>query len=208
MIFLASPVIWVLFATSVGALTIILLKLWQLLQLKPEDHQNLELVLDLWVKGRREDAHEQVDVKCFGADVLILAMRELSKSVSVDHLREELERLVIKKIEELRSLLPALEVIATVSPLLGLLGTVLGMIEAFQAMEAAGSRVDPAVLSSGIWQALLTTAIGLAVAIPTLAVFNWLDRKVQRISSWLSDSVTRLFTAAHGINTIELIANR
>jgi biopolymer transport protein ExbB len=56
--------------------------------------------------------------------------------------------------------------------LLGLFGTVLGMVEAFRQLELAGSQVDPAVLSGGIWQALLTTAVGLAVAIPAVLAHN------------------------------------
>ena len=81
----------------------------------------------------------------------------------------------------MRAQLPALEVIGTLTPLLGLLGTVLGMIAAFRAMEVAGSQVDPSVLSGGIWQALLTTAMGLAIAIPVMAAYNWMDRKSQRV---------------------------
>jgi biopolymer transport protein ExbB len=59
-----------------------------------------------------------------------------------------------------------LELISTIAPLLGLLGTVLGMIAAFQALQESGSRADPAILAGGIWEALLTTAAGMAVAIP------------------------------------------
>ena len=68
------------------------------------------------------------------------------------------------------------------------------MIVAFQNMEAAGSRVDPSVLSGGIWQALLTTAVGLAVAIPVVAVHSWMERRVERIAASLNDAVTQVFT--------------
>ena len=69
------------------------------------------------------------------------------------------------------------------------------MIEAFQAMETAGNEVDPSVLSGGIWQALLTTAVGLAIAIPVLAVYNWLDRRVEWVNARLSDLITQIFTS-------------
>lgn len=72
----------------------------------------------------------------------------------------------------------------------------MGMIVAFQQMEAAGSQVDPTVLSGGIWQALLTTAVGMAVAIPVVAVHAWLERKTERVAALMSDSVTRVFTTA------------
>ena len=84
--------------------------------------------------------------------------------------------------------------IASLSPLLGLLGTVLGMIEAFQQMEAAGSQVDPSILSGGIWQALLTTAVGLAVAIPVVIMHGFFERKCDRIAFLLDDALTRVFT--------------
>src|SRR3546814_3183218 len=73
-------------------------------------------------------------------------------------------------LEGLRGQLGALEVIGSVSPLLGLFGTVLGMIEAFRQLAEAGSQVSPAILSAGIWEALLTTAVGLAVAIPVVVL--------------------------------------
>ena len=198
-VFAGSPVVWVLLAMSVLALTIVLLKIWQLVQLRPESNAPLEAAIGEWCGGHHAQAIEKIDQSSFGGDILLLAMQASSKGLPMEPLREELERMAITKLKELRSLLPALEAIATLSPLLGLLGTVLGMIEAFQAMEAAGSRVDPAVLSSGIWQALLTTAIGLTIAIPALALYNWLDRKVQRVAEWLSDATTRIFSVHHGI---------
>ena len=71
-----------------------------------------------------------------------------------------------------------LDFVAQLSPLLGLFGTVLGMIEAFQAMQGAGSQVDPAILAGGIWVALLTTAAGLAVAMPVSAAVTWLEGRL------------------------------
>ncbi len=79
-------------------------------------------------------------------------------------------------------------------PLLGLLGTVIGMIEAFQAMEAAGSQVNPSILSGGIWKALLTTAIGVAVAIPVSIIHSWFERKVEVQATFVQDDLEKLFT--------------
>jgi len=70
------------------------------------------------------------------------------------------------------------DTIAQLAPLLGLFGTVLGMIAAFQAMQAAGNATDPAVLAGGIWVALLTTAVGLAVGMPASVVLNWFESRV------------------------------
>ena len=86
-----------------------------------------------------------------------------------------------------------LELIATIAPLLGLLGTVLGMIAAFQALQAAGSRADPAILAGGIWEALLTTAAGMAVAIPASMALTWFESVVDRLRLEMEDFATRIF---------------
>ena len=114
--------------------------------------------------------------------------------LSLDELKTEAIRKARKSIAPLGKQLRTLEVIATIAPLLGLFGTVLGMIEAFKAMEAAGSQVDPAVLSGGIWQALLTTAAGLAVAIPVSMVHSWFERKLEVRASILEDDIDRINT--------------
>jgi biopolymer transport protein ExbB len=73
-----------------------------------------------------------------------------------------------------------LDTVAQLAPLLGLFGTVLGMISAFQALQEAGAQVDPSVLAGGIWVALLTTAAGLVVAMPTAAVLSWFEARMDR----------------------------
>ncbi|WP_085584233.1 MotA/TolQ/ExbB proton channel family protein [Thalassospira mesophila] len=88
-----------------------------------------------------------------------------------------------KEIDGLNGGLRLMAAIAVLSPLLGLLGTVMGMINAFQQMEGAGSRIDPSVLSGGIWLALLTTAIGLVVAIPATALHMWMQGIISRAAA-------------------------
>ena len=73
-----------------------------------------------------------------------------------------------------------LETIVQAAPMLGLLGTVLGMIEAFGKLAANGGVGDPGQLAGGIWIALSTTAAGLAVAIPFYFVVNWLEERIER----------------------------
>ena len=72
------------------------------------------------------------------------------------------------------------------------------MIEAFQAMEAAGSQVNPALLSGGIWQALLTTAVGLAVAIPVSMLHSLLERRVENRAALLLDELEQMLTLLAG----------
>ncbi|MCY3885786.1 MAG: MotA/TolQ/ExbB proton channel family protein [Gammaproteobacteria bacterium] len=193
-----GPVVWVLLAMSVAAVSIIVLKLWQFATTKPEDEGNLDQVLSMWRRGDYKPAIDQLSSGIFVGDVAQFAMQNLNNGeTDEDVLKEELDRIAIFKLNALRSFLPALETIGTLSPLLGLLGTVLGMIDAFQAMEAAGTQVDPSVLSRGIWQALITTALGLSVAIPALVAHSWMDRKVQRVATQFNDCITQLFTSFH-----------
>ena len=87
-----------------------------------------------------------------------------------------------EEIRELRKNLRGLEVIATISPLMGLLGTVIGMVKAFNKVAQYKGQVDPSLLAGGIWEALLTTAAGLALAIPVVILLNYFERKVEAIS--------------------------
>jgi biopolymer transport protein ExbB len=81
--------------------------------------------------------------------------------------------------------LTSIQLIAQVAPLLGLLGTVIGMIEAFAAIQQqAGNAVDPTLLAGGIWQALVTTVAGLVIAIPALAAHSWLENTYE---NWLAN---------------------
>jgi biopolymer transport protein ExbB len=88
--------------------------------------------------------------------------------------------------------LSPLSSIATISPLIGLFGTVLGMIEVFQRLSALGGRADVALLSGGIWVALLTTAFGLLIAVPTLLSHQYFSRLVAERSENLDLVLSRL----------------
>jgi len=191
---IGGPVVWILSALSVFALSIILLKLWQFALLRPESLGDVHKSLKFWNQGDTQSARESLNARKPVSRIVLLAMDGLCQEKPPATLQEELSRQANQLIHQLRSLLRPLEVIASLSPLLGLMGTVLGMIVAFQQMEAAGNQVDPSVLSGGIWQALLTTAAGLAVAIPVAAIHSWLDRKVERVTHLLNDSVTQVVT--------------
>ncbi len=190
-----GPVVWILSALSVIALAIILVKLAQFAVSRPEKSAHLKYVLQHWRDGEQELALAKLNSQRPVDELTALTMNGLAGTeVNMSLLKEELDRVATLRLNQLRAYLRPLEVIATLSPLLGLLGTVLGMIVAFQQMEAAGNQVDPSVLSGGIWQALLTTAVGLAVAIPVVMAHNWMERKVERVAALMNDTVTRVFT--------------
>jgi len=89
--------------------------------------------------------------------------------------------------------LKILEVIAALAPLLGLLGTVMGMMTAFDAMASAQGQANPSELSGGIYEALSTTAMGLAIAIPFAAVAAWMEFWLRRAQQRINDLLVRVF---------------
>jgi len=112
-----------------------------------------------------------------------------------EQIRETLEDVSLYEIPILERRMTALATIAHISPLLGLLGTVTGMVRAFQTIQLkAGTLnpVSPGDLAGGIWEALLTTVFGLMVAIPTFVFYNILVGKVNAIVLDMERSATEL----------------
>lgn len=110
-----------------------------------------------------------------------------------DHVEAEAQRVGSRVLQRLENHLGVLEFIARVAPLLGLLGTVLGMVDLFMGLQSAGGQqLDIATLASGIWKALLTTAGGLVVAVPVLAAHALLSARIERFRLDMSDSIARL----------------
>ncbi len=92
-----------------------------------------------------------------------------------------------REIEYLGRRLGVLAICGNISPLLGLLGTVFGMIKAFMAVESLGGRVNAAVLAGGIWEAMLTTAFGLLVAIPLIIFHGYLEGRLAAAQTELEE---------------------
>ncbi len=112
---------------------------------------------------------------------------------SQDMAKEECARVANQQLHSARQGLRLIDLIVTIAPLIGLLGTVLGMIDAFQALQDSGTQADPAALAGGIWEALLTTAAGMAVAIPASVLLSWFDSTIANVQADIEDMATRLF---------------
>ena len=189
LIFQGGPVMVVLLALSVFATAIILLKTFELLRLRLEARRALAGVSDLLTAGREDDAARMLASSRHPiARALTTALRVGSDpSIGPGAAEAEVQRVGSAEIRALESWMRGLSAIGHLSPLLGLLGTVLGMIAAFMSIEDAGPRVDPALLSGGIWEALLTTAFGLTIAIPCMAAFYVIEGEVDRIRAVMRD---------------------
>jgi len=92
----------------------------------------------------------------------------------------------------LEKYLAILVTIATIAPLLGLLGTVTGLIRAFMVIQLKGGLVNPGDLAQGIWEALITTVAGLTIAIPTYIAYNYFVSRVNNFITEMEKSTTRL----------------
>lgn len=111
------------------------------------------------------------------------------RGVANDDLRARTAARIEREFERAGAGLRLLDVIAQVAPLLGLFGTVLGMIAAFRTLQEAGGTADPAVLAGGIWVALVTTAAGLVVAMPASMALSWFDGRLERHDRALRDAL-------------------
>lgn len=194
-----GPVVAILLAMSVLALAIVLLKLYQFHAVRIGERRLPRRVLELYRGGHSQEALRLADNSPNPvAQLLALTLRGRQRELDEGRVREEVYRVGADCLERLRAYQRPLEVIASLAPLLGLLGTVMGMIKAFQQLQNAGARIDPAMLSGGIWEALLTTAVGLGVAIPVVALASFFERRVERLAHDMNDAVTQIFTVDLG----------
>ena len=112
-------------------------------------------------------------------------------SASRDVLENALQEAILKELPGIERFLPTLSVLAAIAPLLGLLGTVTGMIDTFQVITRFGTG-DPRMMSGGISEALVTTQLGLGVAIPILVMHHFLERKADKIIDEMEEKGTAL----------------
>ena len=111
----------------------------------------------------------------------------MNREITMKSRESEIARVGAAELRYLESHLRGLEMTSTVAPLLGLMGTVIGMIASFATLSQAGSRVDPSMLAGGIWEALITTVGGLCVAVPALAAYYLIDAQIERVRATMRD---------------------
>ena len=171
---LGGWVVALLLGLSVLAGALVLWKLWQFHALGLGRDAALREALVKWDAGQPQAARACVSGLHTPLAALAAQAMATPQAALRDRLYAESEALMARYEAGFR----ALDAIAQIAPLMGLFGTVLGMIEAFQALQGAGATVDPSILAGGIWVALLTTAVGLAVAMPVSLVLTWFEARV------------------------------
>lgn len=190
-----GPIVLFLMGLSIVATAVVILKLWQFTWVGVARTGHAEKALNAWLKGERDTALSLLQGKRNPtARVVRHGMQGIINGASDAHLREDVERIALSELASLRAFTRVLDATVQLAPLIGLFGTVIGMIYAFQSLQAAGAEADPTVLAGGIWVALMTTAVGLAVAIPT-AFFNyWLEGRIEREQHAMEAALTSLLT--------------
>jgi biopolymer transport protein ExbB len=155
--------------------------------------RKLHNAIDQWHEGQQQislDALKTMNLSF--ADDLAYGL-EHQQSQDKEQVRTELVRRAMNFLRDYRQGMRPLELIYYLAPVLGLLGTVLGMIDAFRGIaENANAGNEGATLAGGIWEALLTTAVGLTVAIFFTVLHSLLASKLEKITLEISDLVERV----------------
>ncbi len=199
-----GPILWLIAGLSVVSLAVIMWKICRLISIGAWSKSHTSLAIKHWeIKETEAALSTLLNKKSIRSRVIYHAMKCISDpTMDLERAREEIQRQARFDLLEARHGLRSLELISTIAPLLGLLGTVLGMIEAFQAMQETGNSTDPAALAGGIWEALLTTAAGMAVAIPSSIALVWFETLCENLEGDLEDLATRVFIRGPHIREI------
>ncbi len=186
-----GPVVAILLGFSVLALAVALYKTLQFSSAGVGRHGRLQRSLRLWDSGKPDLANQEL---AHSSNYLVPVVQSgyTAADIAPTELTARLEADAEAQFLQLERGFRFLDNVAQLAPLLGLFGTVLGMISAFQALQDAGNQVDPSLLAGGIWVALLTTAVGLAVAMPTSLVLSWLEQRMDAERVFASQAIQRI----------------
>jgi biopolymer transport protein ExbB len=176
-----GPVMWIILACSVIAVFIFLEKLFYFHRVQINAGDLVRGLLNVLKKNSIVEAISLCD-DTPGPAAHVLRAAILAFEVGDDNLKQAIEDAGLAEIPRLEARMKILGTIAYIAPLLGLLGTVLGMINIFRTITTRGAMVNASDLANGIGQALYTTAAGLCVAIPCYIAYNYLVSRIESIT--------------------------
>ena len=182
---------------SLLAISVALYKWLQFLRLGVGRRRQAEEILDNWLSGRADLAMQMaMQRRSVLARILQAVFSGIQARPGDTTYAEELGRqTAIIELANMTDRMRTLEMVVQAAPMLGLLGTVVGMIDAFSALAIAEGAVDPTILAGGIYTALTTTAVGLAVALVAYFVANLLESRIERERNLIE---TVISAAIHG----------
>lgn len=190
-------ILGVLAAVSVLALTVAFYKVVQFASLGVGRRKAADQILDRWLSGDGDGALRLAERRdSAGVRVLFAALSGF-RAAPQDrtYVRELATQSALEELGRMTAHMRAIDSVVQAAPMLGLLGTVVGMIEAFAQLSRSAGAVDPSVLAGGIWTALLTTAVGLAIAIFFYFIAMWLEGRIARERAALERLIS---TVLHG----------
>ncbi len=184
-LFLAGgPIMWPILLSSIFAFAMIMEKFWHLHKIKIDTQDFLSKILNKMKRHEIKEAMHLCDnTKSPVAHILKAGILKYDRQRT--QIIEAIEDASLYEVPKLEKNLPMLATIGHIAPLLGLLGTVTGMVRCFQTVQLKATSfnpISPGDLAGGIWEALLTTVAGLVLAIPTYVAYNYL---VSRINSFV-----------------------
>ncbi len=186
--------VWPIVLVGVVALLLVLERFYTLGRIRSNSERNMQHILEMVSSGKWQECRMFCDCKKNFPTCRILGHTLKYAGQSRDVIENGFKSALLKELPMLERFLPTLGVLAGVAPLLGLLGTVTGMINTFQIITVYGTG-DPRMMSGGISEALVTTQLGLAVAVPIMLLHHILDRRVDKILGDIEENGAR-FTVA------------
>jgi len=194
MVIKGGPVMYPIILCSVIALAIIIERVYHLYRAKIDTRDFMDKIASVLKRNKIMEAIEMCD-NTPGPIAHILKAGILKHDRPKHEIKEAIEEAGLYEVPRMEKNMTALSTIAHISPLLGLLGTVVGMVGCFQVIQEKSTSlnpVSPGDLAGGIWQALVTTVAGLAVAIPVYVAYNYIVSRVNSLVLDMERSATDL----------------
>ena len=166
-----GPVVWVLFSYSIIAFAIVLERCLHFIRMGSLSQEFTFQLQEALSKNKLS----QLTSSLRGPEVAVINGLEKAYQQGVIDLVRTATRIGSQELQRMQRGFRTLGLLGDTAPLLGLFGTITGMIKAFMVIEQAGGKVDAQALAAGIWEAMVTTGVGLAVALPILFLLHWLE---------------------------------
>ncbi len=190
-------VMWPIIACSIVAMAIIGEKFWSLRKEKVMPRQLTVQVWNLYRKNQLDPPNIR-QLRASSPLGTVLAAGILNYPHGREIMKESIEHAGRAVVHEMGRYLNTLGTIASISPYLGLLGSVLGMIKVFSTFSVGGGIANPMHLAGGISEILITTASGLAIAIPSLMFHRYFESRVDELALRLEEEALHLIERLHG----------
>lgn len=186
-----GPVMWPILLCSVLSLAIFIERLYVLIKSRPYVWNSINIFKQKFITNA---LNKKTIPECPGIVKDMACVLDLGKDYTIDYELHEAEHKLVRfatfYVRNLEQRLNWLAIIGNIAPLLGLLGTVTGMIKVFMGIQNMQGQVNPSALAGGIWEALITTAAGLIVAIPTIIAYHYFEDRIDDITGALKELIS------------------